>query len=262
MSKLEKDFCCTLKTLMGRDDGKGIGGYEFYEDKTHYINWVSQMSEEDHNAYVKEINDTNPKMAAYASSARFIYKSFKDKSNLKKLGLGIQCCEDRVFEKIMKGKVRANFDMYLEEGKTKYYFEAKCRELFDYHYPYFPKSYKEIAKELFEDIEDKEYVKLKGLPEKLTGRLYFDIKQFVCHVLAIMNANNENTNYLIYLLYAPKELLESNDYKGIYDKFIEQYKSAIRYVKDKLKADINFKLFIKTSIEEIEPIKFIEKEIN
>jgi hypothetical protein len=64
------------------------------------------------------------------------------------------------------------------------------------------------------------------------------------------------------LLYAPKELLESNDYKKIYDKFIEQYKSAIQYVKDKLKADINFKLFIKTSIEEIEPIKFIEKEIN
>jgi hypothetical protein len=64
------------------------------------------------------------------------------------------------------------------------------------------------------------------------------------------------------LLYAPKELLESNDYKGIYDKFIEQYKSAIQYVKDKLKADINFKLFIKTSIEGIEPIEFIEKKIN
>ena len=51
MRKLEKDFCCTLKTLMGRDEEKGIGGYEFYEDKTHFYDWKNQISDEELNNY-------------------------------------------------------------------------------------------------------------------------------------------------------------------------------------------------------------------
>lgn len=256
MNRLEKKFCCTFKELMGRNEAKGIGDYEFYEDDSNYEKWTKEMSKDEQDIYKKELAKPVPNMASYASSSRFIYKSFKKIENLKSLGLNIQQYQNRTFEKVMKGFVRANFDMYLEDGEERYYFEAKCRELFDYHYPYFSKSYKEKEPNMFEEVVGKEYVKLKDLPIELTGRMYFDLKQFVCHVLAIRNSNEKGNNHLIYLLYAPTTLWNSDNYKRMYESFINQYKSAIQYVKNKLKVDIDFALFIKTSVEGVEPIKF------
>lgn len=245
----KKAFDIKLKTLLNIDkNSKGFND-ERYEDENTFEKWKPSDDK-----FKKETSGTKPNMASYGSSSRFLYKTFYNQT----INLGDIKIENIEFEKIMKHKIHANFDMYFKKDNNHYYFEGKCHEIFDYHYPKFPKSYHSIFDEYnIEYEEEDKCIRIKHDFSCGFNHISFDIKQFICHILSILETKNNN-NYLIYLLYAPKYLMEEN--KELYNCFETQFVESINYVKDIVKDKIEFKLFYKISLENEEP-NFIEKEL-
>lgn len=259
----KKDFDIELKKLViGNYADIGFNDVR-YEKEELFDKWTANMNKSDKDRYCKELikdGGKKPKMASYGSSSRFVYKTFKGRKNLDKVVPQYINNGNFEFEKIMKGHVRANFDMFYGVEKNNYYFEAKCHEIFDNHSPIFAKSYSQyFGKIKHKDYNGKQIIITDPIFSNDT-KIVFDIKQFICHVLAITNNKKENvTDHLIYLLYAPKEL--KNKLSDVYNLFIEQYKEAIKYVKEKFEINIVFKLYFKTSIEDKEEVVFIEKKL-
>ena len=155
-----------------------------------------------------------PKMASFGSSSRFLYNVSKD-------------IEGFQFEKLLPTRVggTANLDGYTMCGDFDVFVEAKCREIYS--------SNKAIViSDVYEDI----YVKLqeyyKEFSYKNNGRpqnkektdnehfncvfsfngkdiVHFDIKQLICHFLAIsaniLEDENANKNIkFVYLIFNPE----------------------------------------------------------
>ena len=147
-----------------------------------------------------------PKMASYGSSSRFIY-------NLSK-GVEGFCFEKQLPTCV--GKRPANLDGFLHYDKCDIYVEAKCREIYG-HSPFLKVS--NVYEHVYEYIHKKNncFVFEKMDSEKghfkcsftYNGILlkHFDIKQLICHFLAIstdMLENNNNTNIkFLYLIFNP-----------------------------------------------------------
>ena len=179
-----------------------------------------------------------PKMASFGSSSRFLYNISKDI-------VGFQ------FEKLLPTRVggTANLDGYIMRGDVDVFVEAKCREIYSSHIKVeVSKVYQEVYDKLaaekdllfsYEEIcsKDKEHF---DCTFKVNGEVivHFDIKQLICHFLAI-SANileNEKANKnvkFVYLIFNPKytdaacfENEKVSSYKGrifkIYDETIEE----------------------------------------
>lgn len=151
-----------------------------------------------------------PKMASFGSSSRFLYNISKDI-------VGFQ------FEKLLPTRVggTANLDGYIMRGDVDVFVEAKCREIYSSHIKVeVSKVYQEVYDKLaaekdllfsYEEIcsKDKEHF---DCTFKVNGKVivHFDIKQLICHFLAI-SANileNEKANKkvkFVYLIFNPKD---------------------------------------------------------
>ena len=149
-----------------------------------------------------------PKMASFGSSSRFLYNVSKD-------------IEGFQFEKQLPTRVghSANLDGYTMRGDVDVFVEAKCREIYSSHKTVeISNVYEEIYKELHESYpkfsfknngkEDDEHF---NCTFKFNGKeiIHFDIKQLICHFLAI-SANlleNEHANEkikFVYLIFNPE----------------------------------------------------------
>lgn len=149
-----------------------------------------------------------PKMASFGSSSRFLYNVSKD-------------IEEFQFEKQLPTRVghSANLDGYTMRGDVDVFVEAKCREIYSSHKTVeISNVYEEIYKELHESYpkfsfknngkEDDEHF---NCTFKFNGKeiIHFDIKQLICHFLAI-SANlleNEHANKkikFVYLIFNPE----------------------------------------------------------
>ena len=183
-----------------------------------------------------------PKMASFGSSSRFLYNISKN----------IECFQ---FEKLLPTRVggSANLDGYITRGDGDVFVEAKCREIYSSHktievsnvyeeiykelqklYPEF--SFKNNGRPIKNGKEDNEHF---NCTFKFNGKeiIHFDIKQLICHFLAI-SANileNENANKnikFIYLIFNPNEAIEQVEKESYKKQIIEIYGDTIKEIPD------------------------------
>lgn len=183
-----------------------------------------------------------PKMASFGSSSRFLYNISKN----------IECFQ---FEKLLPTRVggSANLDGYITRGDGDVFVEAKCREIYSSHKTIKVSNiYEEIYKEL-QELYPKFSFKNNGRPIKngkednehfnctfkFNGKeiIHFDIKQLICHFLAI-SANileNENANKnikFIYLIFNPNEVIEQVEKESYKKQIIEIYGDTKKEITD------------------------------
>ena len=191
-----------------------------------------------------------PKMASFGSSSRFLYNISKN----------IECFQ---FEKLLPTRVggSANLDGYITRGDGDVFVEAKCREIYSSHKTIKVSNvYEEIYKELQELYPEFSF-KNNGRPIKngkednehfnctfkFNGKeiIHFDIKQLICHFLAI-SANileNENANKnikFIYLIFNPKEVIEQVEKESYKKQIIEIYGDTKKEITDYFDMELLF----------------------
>ena len=196
-----------------------------------------------------------PKMASFGSSSRFLYNISKDI-------VGFQ------FEKLLPTRVggSANLDGYITRGDGDVFVEAKCREIYSSHKTIKVSNvYEEIYKEL-QELYPKFSFKNNGRPIKngkednehfnctfkFNGKeiIHFDIKQLICHFLAI-SANileNENANKnikFIYLIFNPKEVIEQVEKESYKKQINEIYGDTKKEITDYFNMEQLFKSIFK-----------------
>ena len=186
-----------------------------------------------------------PKMASFGSSSRFLYSVSKD-------------IEGFQFEKLLPTRVghSANLDGYITRGDGDVFVEAKCREIYSSHKTIEVSNvYEEIYKELQElypefsfknnGKEDDEHF---NCTFKINGKeiIHFDIKQLICHFLAI-SANileNENANKninFIYLIFNPNEVIERVEKESYKKQIIDIYSDTEKEITDYFDMELLFK---------------------
>ena len=196
-----------------------------------------------------------PKMASFGSSSRFLYNISKN----------IECFQ---FEKLLPTRVggSANLDGYITRGDGDVFVEAKCREIYSSHKTIKVSNvYEEIYKELQELYPEFSF-KNNGRPIKngkednehfnctfkFKGKeiIHFDIKQLICHFLAI-SANileNENANKnikFIYLIFNPEEVIEQVEKESYKNQINEIYSDTKKEITDYFDMEQLFKSIFK-----------------
>ena len=226
--------------------------YYTYYTLEEWNEYLSRMSSKDKKAYSegggKELEEKEddkkkgvwlpPKMAAYASSSRFIYDLLKG--------------TDAIFEQKLPTSIPhsiSNMDaFYLDKN---IFIEAKCHEFYSSPSP----KYKTAYREFYNTLASKTGFSYKPANEKNNAAIcffmnsepveQFDIKQIISHILGIAYACkngveiDEKTEWLnldkgislIYLLYNPSELesfLNNDEWKDINKK----YEAEASFVQD------------------------------
>ncbi len=196
-----------------------------------------------------------PKMASFGSSSRFLYNISKN----------IECFQ---FEKLLPTRVggSANLDGYITRGDGDVFVEAKCREIYSSHktievsnvyeeiykelqklYPEF--SFKNNGRPIKNGKEDNEHF---NCTFKFNGKeiIHFDIKQLICHFLAI-SANileNENANKnikFIYLIFNPNEVIEQVEKESYKKQITDIYGDTKKEITDYFDMERLFKSIFK-----------------
>lgn len=196
-----------------------------------------------------------PKMASFGSSSRFLYNISKN----------IECFQ---FEKLLPTRVghSANLDGYIMRDDVDIFVEAKCREIYSSHktievsnvyegiykelqelYPEF--SFKNNGRPIKNGKEDNEHF---NCTFKFNGKeiIHFDIKQLICHFLAI-SANileNENANKnikFIYLIFNPNEVIEQVEKESYKKQIIDIYGDTKKEITDYFDMERLFKSIFK-----------------
>ena len=155
-----------------------------------------------------------PKMASFGSSSRFLYNISKD-------------IEGFQFEKLLPTRVggTANLDGYIMRGDVDVFVEAKCREIYSSKTIKVSDVYEDVYRQLVGKTHKKFSYDNNGRPIKdgktddkhfkctfkFEGEkiVHFDIKQLICHFLAIsaniLEDENANKNVkFVYLIFNPK----------------------------------------------------------
>ena len=245
-------------------------GYTIKKEKKTYWNYLSNDAWEEFKGKMKkahlcQFEDADggemkekkgrwgiypPKMASFGSSSRFLYSVSKD-------------IEGFQFEKLLPTRVggSANLDGYITRGDGDVFVEAKCREIYSSHNTIEVSNvYEEIYKEL-QELYPKFSFKNNGRPIKngkednehfnctfkFNGKeiIHFDIKQLICHFLAI-SANileNENANKnikFIYLIFNPKEVIEQVEKESYKKQIIEIYGDTKKEITDYFDMELLF----------------------
>lgn len=191
-----------------------------------------------------------PKMASFGSSSRFLYNISKN----------IECFQ---FEKLLPTRVggSANLDGYITRGDGDVFVEAKCREIYSSHKTIKVSNvYEEIYKEL-QELYPKFSFKNNGRPIKngkednehfnctfkFNGKeiIHFDIKQLICHFLAIsaniLENKNANKNIkFIYLIFNPNEVIEQVEKESYKKQIIEIYGDTKKEITDYFDMELLF----------------------
>ena len=212
-----KEFDNALAVLETHELGYKIDGgttYENYMSDAAWTCYLSGISEEHYRQYgggeggeLKAKKGRPPKMASVASSSRMIYELSRDVPGF-------------VFEKKMPTVVggEANLDGYLEKEDTLIFVEAKRRE------PYSHRAIQDIKKKyqpVYRWLREKMPRVFSCVMEELPNSEYmrtvffcrgnvvvsFDIKQMICHMLAVANealrSGTEKKILFLYLLFDP-----------------------------------------------------------
>lgn len=175
-----------------------------------YINYCGGSGDE---LSVGKTNFYPPKMASYGSSSRMIYMLAKDIKNF--------CFEKKLATKMnSNSKVGyANLDGFLATKNANFYVEAKCREPYYSTASSFSKTYKLLYDMLIKNVKgfdyflsekDKVYFKIDN------KQINFDLKQMICHLLAIAVENLKNPSdkltKFLYLIFNPTkiEIVDTN----------------------------------------------------
>lgn len=219
--------------------------YDRYMSNDGWKRYLAEMSE-DHRMQYKngdggEINEKRgrwgtypPKMACYGSSSRIIYTLLRGVANIE-------------FEKKFATLVghTANLDAYLQTGYTNIFLEAKCREIYASHTKI---DIGNVYKPVYEYI--KQCNKKFGYSDepstannKFRCSFYydgkqiirFDIKQLICHYLAIvanylkpLNGKDAMANIrFVYFIYNPNELGNETLNRVYTDTINEIYKIGV-----------------------------------
>ena len=185
-----------------------------------------------------------PKMASFGSSSRFIYNISKDI-------VGFQ------FEKLLPTRVggTANLDGYIMRGDVDVFVEAKCKEIYSSHKPI---KVSDVYKEIYDKIKTDNGFSYdnNGRPIKdgktddkhfkctfkFDGEeiVHFDIKQLICHFLAI-SANiledekaNKNVKF-VYLIFNPKDAdatcFENEKVSSYKERIFKIYNETIKEIR-------------------------------
>lgn len=188
--------------------------------------------------------NTPPKMACFGSSSRMLFNLCK---NIK----------DFCFEYKLPTTIggTAHLDGYLKRGPVAFYIEAKCHEPYSKNPYIIDRKYEDLYRYLTKHMTDfvckiqildknKMHVKFFVNNKQLTQ---FDIKQMLCHLLAIATKNltsstNEQTKF-IYLLFNPKLIEIDPNFAAqivsVYEKEVEEcnnipfknlYKAILTYL--------------------------------
>lgn len=233
-------------------------GYTIKKEKKTYWNYLSNDAWEEFKGKMKkahlcQFEDADggemkekkgryginpPKMASFGSSSRFLYNISKD-------------IEGFQFEKLLPTRVghSANLDGYIMRNDVDFFVEAKCKEIYGSHKTVkISNVYEGIYKELHE-LYPKFSFKNNGQPKednehfnctfKFNGKeiIHFDIKQLICHFLAI-SANileNENANKnikFIYLIFNPNEVIEQVEKESYKKQIIDIYSDTKKEITD------------------------------
>ena len=170
---------------------------------------------------LEEKNDRPPKMAAFASSSRMIYRLSKDIPGF--------CFEEQLHTVI--GGV-ANMDGYLEQENGYIFVEAKCREPYSHGlvqtikqnykplYVYLREKMPRVFSCVMEDVPDSRDMRVAFFCKGESVQ-YFDIKQMICHLLGVANRMLTRKEYdksilFLYLLYDPTGLTLPAEIMKIY----------------------------------------------
>lgn len=174
----------------------------------------------------KELDEKDgkpPKMASFASSSRMIYHHSHKIPGF-------------VFEKKFSTTVggMANLDGYLELVGKSIFVEAKCREPYGHKAEQTIKqNYRDIYAYLREKMPDNFSCVMEDIPDKKADKpernmrvaffcksesvAYFDIKQMICHLLAVatdgLKHPKNKDRLFLYFLYNPSELQMQQDAK-------------------------------------------------
>ena len=238
-------------------------GYKIEKEKKTYWNYLSNDAWEEFKGKMKkahlcQFEDADggemkekkgryginpPKMASFGSSSRFLYNISKD-------------IEGFQFEKLLPTRVghSANLDGYIMRDDVDIFVEAKCKEIYSSHKTIKVSNvYEGIYKELHE-LYPKFSFKNNGQPKednehfkctfKFDGEeiVHFDIKQLICHFLAI-SANiledekaNKNVKF-VYLIFNPKyadsACFENEKVSSYKERIFKIYDETIKEIKEK-----------------------------
>ena len=246
--------------------------YDRYMSNEGWEIYLAGMSEDHRKQYEEgdggELNEKRgrwgtypPKMACYGSSSRIIYTLLRGVANIE-------------FEKKLATLVghTANLDAYLQTGDTDIFLEAKCREIYASHTKI---DIGDVYKPVYEYI--KQCNKKFGYsvePSKANNKfrcsfsydgkqiIRFDIKQLICHYLAIaanylkpLNGKDAMANIrFVYFIYNPNELGKET-LKEVYKDTIDEinrigvielfklFKAVFEYQKKKLKIEKEMPIF-------------------
>jgi len=226
----EFDEALVLSEMQNDSTGRGYKvestgrTYPAYMDIDSWNAFKSAMIEEHRNQFAlgsgKELEEKDgrpPKMASYASSSRMIYKLSRRKKKF-------------IFEKQLPTTVggKANLDGYFVESQRYVYIEAKCREPYGYKAEQaIKRNYRKVYEYLCQQMPEIFACSMKDIPEmpgakrpknemnvvfSCKGQVVsgFDIKQMICHLLAVATDRlvrpDEMGVLFLYLLYNPSEL--------------------------------------------------------
>ena len=250
----EKALDCAIRDFELKDKDASIEiGYKIENEKNTYWNYLSNDAWGIFKDNMKPIHQCQfedadggemkekkgrwgiypPKMASFGSSSRFLYNVSKD-------------IEEFQFEKQLPTRVghSANLDGYTMRGDVDVFVEAKCREIYSSHIKVkVSKVYQEVYDKLaaekdllfsYEEIcsKDKEHFYCTF---KVKGKVivHFDIKQLICHFLAISanileNANANKNIKFVYLIFNPKynTCFDNEKISHFNERIIKMYNDA------------------------------------
>ncbi len=235
---IKKHEIGTLEGAYSVDGGKI---YPYYIDNDSWEIFKADMENNHKSAFeeyeagsggeMKSKGSYPPKMACFGSSSRMIYNLSKDIP-------GIHF--EYKFPTTVGGI--ANMDGYLEKADELVFIEAKCREPYGKKPRLIEKKYKELYNYINDDASNNLNITIEDENDKLNVVFsvdgikisYFDIKQMICHLLAVATAilkeyTDKNISFL-YLCYNPKSIEIIDDKKKInileiYDKMCDECKA-------------------------------------
>lgn len=246
----KKDFDIIIRDNLIEDDKKNKAllrlndpKFDCYYTDAAYNDFLNDMERDFRTAFLDYTNGQGhetaprrngpPKMASVASSSRFCYYALRN--GAKAVGGGDKIKFEKACE-IKKLRTAAQLDAYDEENNI--YFEVKCHEIFDGSERFRP-SYINFFKNVNTDFGF-DAINYYGANAK--GEFYIDIydgkridiprfnvKQFICHLIAISaNKEKDTPATLAYLFFKPKH----SRYHNEIDVVFEELKSSIKLAFD------------------------------
>lgn len=227
-----------------RDSLKRVNGW-YYPVFNLNVATISTFEGSKNGVYFKESNELlcalnawntttkiDSRFYSVASSARFVVNAFRNLSQ-----------KEVLFEQGLKikGLVReAQLDAFLVNEHC--FIEAKCHEIFDSHKTVdLSRQYNELLGSIGIDSKNLKWDKLTYsdfVKVRNVSTTHFDIKQFVCHLLALVNYQSQESNQgktvkFYHLFFKPKTFEgQFAQFKNVYDELEQEIKDVEKQYKD------------------------------